>query len=286
LKKPLVVIRGAGDLATGVAQRLWRAGFGLLLLEQELPTVVRRTVSLASACYCGQVQVEDLCGVLVKDRLPTDSKDAWAFLHSYWSAGQIPLIIDATTHTIEALKPQVVVDAIMAKQATGTHRGLAPRVVALGPGFTAGVDVHAVVETNRGHHLGRVLLAGSAEANTGCPAPVAGASWQRLLRAPRDGEWWPEKSIGDLVACGERVGLVCRDGVHQEVLAAWAGRIRGLLFPRLWVAAGQKIGDIDPSASYEDCFTISDKARAIGGGVLEAVMWLGQLEEREESSRS
>jgi len=226
------------------------------------------------------VQVEDLCGVLIKDKLPAEPLAARAFLHAYWEEGQIPLIVDATTQTIETLQPEAVVDAIMAKHATGTHLGLAPRVVALGPGFTAGVDVHAVVETNRGHHLGRVLLAGSAEANTSSPAAVDGASWQRLLRSPMAGEWQPEKCIGDTVACGERIGLVCHEGGCQGVLAACTGRIRGLLFPRLQVTAGQKIGDIDPRATYEDCFAISDKARAIGGGVLEALLWLEQLEMR------
>lgn len=270
------MIRGAGDLATGVAQRLWRAGFLLVMLEQERPTVVRRTVSLAAACYLGQVQVEDFCGVLVKDTMPAEPMVARAFLHAYWAEGQVPLIVDATTQTIEALKPEGVVDAIMAKKATGTHIGLAPRVVALGPGFIAGVDVHAVVETNRGHHLGRVLLAGCAQANTSSPAAVDGASWQRLLRSPGEGEWQTEKSIGDTVACGERIGQVCLEGNCQEVLAACTGRIRGLLFPHLLVKAGQKIGDIDPRATYDDCFAISDKARAIGGGVLEALLWLEQ----------
>ncbi|MBS3937321.1 MAG: EF2563 family selenium-dependent molybdenum hydroxylase system protein [Peptococcaceae bacterium] len=272
----LVVIRGAGDLATGVAQRLWRAGFLLVMLEQDEPRMVRRTVSLATAVYAGEMQVEDIVAKLVTEPLPREQGPAVALLEGYWRQNLVPIVIDPSTATIDLLRPFAVVDAIMAKKPTRTHVSQAPIVVALGPGFVAGVDAHAIIETNRGHHLGRVLREGSAAPNTGIAGLVGGYARERVLRAPARGVWWPEKQIGDLVALGETVGMVKDDGQATLVLAEMAGRVRGQLYPRLMVTAGQKIGDIDALATYEDCFTISDKARSIAGGVLEALLWLSR----------
>ncbi|MBT9135700.1 MAG: hypothetical protein DDT34_00760 [Firmicutes bacterium] len=281
----LVVIRGAGDLATGVAQRLWRAGFLLVMLEQDAPRMVRRPVCLATAVYAGAIQVEDIGAKLVTEPLPREQGPAVALLEGYWRQNLVPIVIDPSTATIDLLRPFAVVDAIMAKKPTGTHVSQAPIVVALGPGFVAGVDAHAIIETNRGHHLGRVLREGSAAANTGIAALVGGYARERVLRAPARGVWRPEKQIGDLVTLGETVGMVTDDGQTTLVLAEMAGRVRGQLYPRLMVTVGQKIGDIDALATYEDCFTISDKARAIAGGVLEALLWLSRPEEGRLSGR-
>jgi len=272
----LVVIRGAGDLATGVAQRLFRAGFALVLLEQKEPRMVRQGASLAKAVYEGYAKVEDISALLVREDLPGDGKAAREVLRGYLQRGCLPIVVDPGISAIELLQPTAVVDAIMAKRPTGTHLGLAPIVVALGPGFRAGLDVHAVVETQRGHHLGRVLTEGEAAPNTGVPGALGGLTWERVLRAPVNGWWRPLKNIGDLVSTDELVGVVDAHGAQVSVTSSAAGRLRGVLWAGLSVVPGEKLADIDPVASYEDCFTISDKARAIGGGVLEALLWLGR----------
>lgn len=261
LEDILVVIKGGGDLATGVTHRLHRAGMQVVVTELAQPTVIRRAVAVASAVYGGQVEVEGLVGRLVG----SDQEIRAALTES-----QVPVIIDPQGEVITRLRPTVVVDAIMAKRNTGTRITDAPIVIGLGPGFTAGVDVHAVIETNRGHHLGRVILSGSAELHTGVPSPTAGYTVERVLRAPCEGTFTAKWRIGDPVEAGEVVAFVAGEPVAAKIL----GVVRGLLADGLFVKAGMKVGDVDPRGVREDCFTISDKARAIGGGVLEAVLYL------------
>jgi xanthine dehydrogenase accessory factor len=255
----LVVIKGAGDLATGVAYRLYRAGLPVVMTEVARPTAIRRAVALAETVYEGQVIVEDLCGRLASD--PAVAGDILA-------AGQVPVLVDPEARVIDALRPRAVVDARMAKRNLGTRLDEAPIVVGLGPGFRAGLDVHAVIETLRGHTLGRVLLEGEAQANTGVPGTVGGQSERRVLRAPAAGMFTALRHIGDLVAEGDVVAAVD----SRPVVAALSGVLRGILHDGLPVQRGMKVGDVDPRGIREYCFTISDKALAIGGGALEAIL--------------
>lgn len=261
----LVVLRGGGDLATGVAYRLHMAGFPLLVLELPRPMVVRRTVALASAVLTGRVQVELLVAELVPDV---------AAAERLLGRGTIPVLAAPALEPVAAALSRpvaVVVDARMAKRNIDTRLDQAPLVVALGPGFTAGVDCHAVVETMRGHWLGRVLWQGAALPNTGTPGIVAGKGAERVLRAPAGGVVQWRCQIGDQVLAGERLGEVA----GLPVQAPFAGVVRGLIAPGTMVPAGLKIGDVDARADREACFTISDKALAVGGGVLEAVLHHG-----------
>jgi len=261
LEDILVVIKGGGDLATGVVHRLHRAGMQIVVTELPQPTVIRRAVAVASAVYEGQVEVEGLVA-----RLARNDEE----IHATLAVGQVPVVIDPRVEVISRLRPTAVVDAIIAKRNTGTRITDAPIVIGLGPGFTAGEDVHAVIETNRGHNLGRVILSGSAEPDTGIPGPTMGYTVERVLRAPCEGLFKGERRIGDPVQAGERVASVA----GQPVLANISGVLRGLLADGLTVRAGMKVGDVDPRGVREHCFTISDKARAIGGGVLEAILYL------------
>lgn len=256
----LVVVKGAGDLATGVAYRLVRSGFPVVMTELAQPRVVRRTVAFAQAVFDGIATVEGVTArrVAIAQAIGV----AWE--------GDVAIIVDPQAEVVPALRPGVVVDAIMAKRNTGTRRTDAPVVVALGPGFSAGLDVHAIVETNRGHRLGRVILDGEAEPDTGIPAPVNGHAADRVLRAPRDGVFAAAAGIGDRVAAGDVLGHVG----GEPVLAPFDGCLRGLIHDGVTVHAAMKIGDVDPRATREHCFTISDKALSIGGGALEAVLYL------------
>ncbi len=262
----LVLVKGAGDLATGVAHRLYRSGFRVLMTELAQPTVVRRTVSFAEAIYDGRQEVE---GVVC--RLASGLEEAGAVLER----GEIPALIDPAAEIALQLRPQVVVDAIMAKRNCGTRITDAPVVIGLGPGFTAGSDVHAVVETNRGHDLGRVILQGAAEPDTGIPAPISGLAAERVIRSPEDGVFTPVLEIGAQVQAGELVGFV--DGCPVPALIT--GVLRGLIRGGAHLYRGQKMGDVDPRCRVEYCYTISDKARAVGGGVLEAVLYFLRLRE-------
>ena len=257
----VVVIKGAGDLASGVILRLHRAGLRLVVTEIEQPTTVRRTVAFSEAIYCGEVEVEGVRARKIKDcnEIPRA-----------WSEGVVPVLVDPWAEVVPRLRPAAVVDAIIAKRNLGTRISDAAVVIGLGPGFEAGVDVHAVVETNRGHQLGRVLWHGSAEPDTGVPGEIAGHGLQRLLRAPSPGWLRGERAIGDRVEAGEVVCWVDQTPVKAGI----AGVLRGLLHDGLCVYPGMKIGDIDPRAAREHCFTISDKSLAIAGGVLEAVLYL------------
>jgi xanthine dehydrogenase accessory factor len=255
----LVLIKGAGDLATGVAARLFRCGFPVVMTELPHPLMVRRTVAFGEAVYEGEVVVEGITA-----RLVDDAPAARLAL----AAGVIPVLIDPRAASVAELAPRVLIDAIMAKRNTGTSPSDAPVVIALGPGFTAGADCHAVIETNRGHCLGRVILEGSAEPDTGRPGLVGGKTDERILRAPADG---PTEGLADIGARVEIGEIVARVGGH-DVRAGTSGVLRGLVRPGAWVPAGEKIGDVDPRAEPEHCHLISDKALAIAGGVLEAVL--------------
>ena len=257
----VVVIKGAGDLATGVAHRLHRAGMRVVMTEVPQPTAIRRAVAFAQAVYAGETEVEG-----VKARLVEGIEG----VQGAWEEGVIPVVVDPQARIVEELRPQVVVDAIMAKRNLGTRIADAPVVIALGPGFVAGADCHAVIETNRGHNLGRVILSGPAEPDTGVPGQVGGQAEKRVLRAPKDGVFRALRRIGDEVREGETVAQV--DG--EPVRARLSGVLRGLLHDGLRVRQGMKVGDVDPRGVREYCFTISDKARAIGGGVLEAILHL------------
>jgi xanthine dehydrogenase accessory factor len=263
--KRLVVVRGAGDLATGTIVRLVRCGFRVIALETAQPTAIRRTVALSEAVYEGSARVED-----VEARLAAGADEALALA----SDRLVPIVVDPRGETVAALHPFALVDAIIAKRNLGTRRGMAEVVVALGPGFTAGVDVDAVMETNRGHDLGRVILDGQAQPDTGFPGAIDGATSQRVLHAPEPGRFVPCCAIGDRVAAGQVVAAVEGER-REEIRAALDGVVRGLLRSGHEVPKGFKVGDIDPRGTREHCFTISDQTRAIGGGALEALLMLG-----------
>ena len=256
----LVLIKGAGDLATGTAVRLHRAGFQVVMTDLEAPTAVRRTVSFCQCVYDGVTEVEGITA-----RRAEGPSAARACL----AAGEIPVLADPQARILGDMPFDALVDAILAKENLGTAITDAPIVLALGPGFTAGADCHGVVETMRGHHLGRLILEGSAIPNSGVPGDIGGYSRERIIRAPADGVFQPVAEIGRTVEQGELVARV--DGV--PVYARMPGMVRGMLPAGLRVTRGMKAGDIDPRCRYEHCFTVSDKARAVGGGVLEGLLY-------------
>ena len=255
--RPGAVIKGAGDLATGVALCLRRAGFTVTMTEVARPTAVRRTVAFAQAVYDGSTSVEGTEAVRV---------DLTA-IGEVLARGSIPVIVaQDAAEVVKRVNPVLLVDAILAKRNLGTRIGDAPAVVALGPGFMVGRDAHAVIETARGHDLGRVLFEGFAQANTGVPGEVGGYTWQRVVRSPAPGTFRATASIGDIVATDDVVGYVDEEPVH----VALDGVLRGLLYSGLDVTTGFKLGDVDPRGDQSRCFTVSDKARTVGGAVLEA----------------
>ena len=255
-----IIMRGAGDLATGVALRLHRAGFNhLLLLETEHPLAVRRLVSFSEAINIGEVSIE---GVKAK-RL-----DDIGMFEQWPSGNEIPVVIDPDGKSIQKLQPDIVIDAIIAKRNLGTEIDDAKLVIGLGPGFTAGQDVNCIIETKRGHKLGRVIHDGAAAADTGIPGNIGGYTNERLLRAPNAGLFETNCNIGDRVEKGECVATVD----SSQVLANISGVIRGLLRSATPVDDKTKLGDIDPRGKVDFCTTASDKAMAVGGGVLEAIL--------------
>ena len=259
----LVVIRGSGDMATGVALRLHHAGFKVAMLDLPRPTVIRRSVAFAQAMFDGHAEVEGVRAERVDS--PEQALDTLA-------RGIIPVLADPECHSLTELKPRFVIDAILAKQNLGTHREMAPITVALGPGFEAGRDCDVVIETNRGHHLGRVIYQGYAQPNTGIPGVIDGHSERRVLRAPVEGVMEGLCRLGDLVKEGDPIARVGA----TPVFAPLSGMVRGLLSDGIAVTPGFKIGDIDPRGERADFTTVSDKARAIAGAVLEAMMHLAQ----------
>ena len=257
----LVVIRGAGDIATGAALRLWRAGRRVVMTDLPRPTAIRRTVAFSQAIVHGEAAVED-----VRARRAESPAQALELLEG----GFIPVLADPEGACVPVLKPAALVDAILAKKNLGTRITDAPVVVGVGPGFTAGEDCHAVVETMRGHYLGRVFYEGSAQPNTGIPGLIGGFAGERVLRAPADGTFHQLLEIGAQVRMGDAAAEV--DGVPMP--CTLDGVLRGILPEGTPVRRGMKAGDIDPRCRLEHCYCASDKALAVGGGVLEAVLRL------------
>ncbi|WKY46868.1 selenium-dependent molybdenum cofactor biosynthesis protein YqeB [Eubacteriaceae bacterium ES3] len=265
LKDVLIVVRGGGDIATGTIHRLHSSGFKVVVLEVEEPSAIRRQVSFSEAVYDGQATIEGVKAIHV---------DTASEIERTLSERNIPVLIDPQGLWISRLKPQVVVDAILAKKNLGTDYEMAPLTIALGPGFTAGVDVDVVIETMRGHNLGRIIRKGTAIANTGIPGSIAGHTSDRVIHASHQGLIRNVKSIGDAVTKGQEIAIIENsDGAHP-VEASISGIIRGLIRDGYNVTQGFKIADIDPrTEELKNCFTISDKARCIAGSVLEAVLY-------------
>lgn len=260
LRNVVVGVKGAGEMASGIAWRLWQANIRrIFMLEIPRPMAVRRRVSFCEAVYENEFCVDGVPAIRVESAAET---------YRAWEQGKIAVAVDPHWALIGQLQPQIVIDAILAKMNLGTCIDEAPLVIGLGPGFQAGVDVHMVIETNRGHNLGRILLAGAAEANTGIPGDIGGYAQERVLRAPCAGVFTAAADIGVSVRSGEKIGQVGA----EPVLAGIAGVIRGLLRQGTEVERGAKLGDIDPRGDTSYCLTVSDKALAIGGAALEAIL--------------
>lgn len=262
----LIIVRGGGDIATGTIYKLRRCGFPVLVLETESPSAIRRNVAFSEAVYQGSQTVEDMTCTLAGS-----VEEALTML----SEGKLAMLVDPYGNSIRQLKPLAVVDGILAKRNMGTSRNMAPITVALGPGFEAGQDVDAVIETRRGHKLGRIIYYGCAEANTGVPGIIGGFGKERVIHSPAAGILHNVCKITDTVRKGETIAIVDNGSEKIPVPATLAGLLRGLIRDGYPVSKGFKIADIDPRTSeYENCFTISDKARCIAGGVLEAILTL------------
>ena len=279
-KKDLIVVRGAGDLATGTIHRLKKAGFRLLVLEAEHPAAIRRQVALSEAVYAGSARVEDVEAVRMDVDL-AEKKNRKELLEQemerIWKKDGVPVLVDPAGLSIAALRPAVVVDAILAKKNLVTTKEMAPLVIALGPGFTAGEDVDVVIETKRGHNLGRVIRSGSAVPNTGIPGIIGGYGKERVMHAQAEGILRNVASIGDIVEARAVIAEIETEKGTVPVEASLSGLLRGLIRDGYPVTKGFKIADIDPrKEELQNCFTISDKARCIAGSVLEVIC--GELE--------
>lgn len=295
----LIICRGAGDLATGIIHRLHRAGHRVIALETDYPAAIRRQVSFCEAVYDGSAAVEGVTARLVPALADaeTDTEtyseindtpaahvalEKWdrSAIEAVLEAGEVPLLIDPKGESIELLKPDVVVDAIIAKKNLGTTIDMAPLVIGVGPGFTAGHDVHLVIESMRGHNLARIITDGMAQPNTGVPGNIAGFTSERVIHAPAAGYIHDVRKIGDIVQKGDEIARIYPDkesydnalSEYVPVNATITGIIRGLIREGYYFREGFKIADNDPRESeLTNCFTISDKARSIAGSVLEAV---------------
>ena len=272
-KKILIICRGGGDLATGIVHRLFRAGFPVLVLETDSPAAIRRQVSFSEAVYDGTATVEGVTA----ERIASANR---ASVNHVLEEGRVPLLVDPEGSSIPLLKPDIVVDAIIAKKNLGTAKEMAPLVIGVGPGFTAGEDVDLVVESMRGHNLARIFTTGAALPNTGIPGNIGGFTKERVLHAEAAGYMKNIRQIGDIVEKGEEIARIYEkmtedgtfSGSYVSVAASISGMIRGLIREGYHFQKGFKIADIDPRESeLANCFTISDKARNIGGSVLEAV---------------
>lgn len=262
-KEDLIIVRGGGDLATGTIHRLWSAGFRVLVLETKHPAAIRRQVSVCEAVYEGSTVIEGMRAIHVSSGNEAEKVIA---------EGNIPVLIDAAGESIEEKKPAVLVDAILAKKNLGTKRTMAPLTIALGPGFTAGADVDVVIETKRGHRLGRIIREGTAIPNTGIPGMVGGYAAERVIHAKTAGVLRNVRKIGDIVEKDEKIAYIETETGETAVYASIPGIIRGLLRDGYPVTEGFKIADIDARVEeLANCFTISDKARCIAGSVLEVI---------------
>jgi xanthine dehydrogenase accessory factor len=260
LNELIVVIKGAGEMASAVAWRMYMSNIRkILMLENAFPLAVRREVSFCEAVHEGHKTVEGVEAIKV---------DGYNNMRKAWNHGKIAVVVDPEWNLIDHAQANVVIDAILAKKNQGTHKKEAPLVIGLGPGFDAGQDVHLVIETNRGHNLGRIITSGNAEPNTGLPGTIEGYAEERVLRAPCEGEFRARLSIGSQVKQGDAIGAVGEEAVLGRV----DGVIRGLIRSPSSVCRGLKVGDIDPRGLVDYCYTISEKARAIAGAVLEAIL--------------
>ena len=261
----MILIRGAGDIASGIAVRLYRCGFTLAMTDLKKPTSIRRTVCFSEAIIHGSCTVEGITA-----ERASSLEDA----ETIWQRGHIPVLADDEGTVRAMLKPDAVVDARLAKVNLDTSLADAPIVVAVGPGFIAGKDCHAVVETQRGHYLGRAIYEGSAAPNTGVPGNIGGYTVERIIRAPQAGTFHPIRAIGDQVAPGETVAYVD----ETPVVCRIGGTLRGILPEGTEVHQGMKSGDVDPRCKPDHCLCASDKALSVGGGVLEALLHFGYTE--------
>lgn len=271
---PLVLVRGGGDLGSGAAHRLHVSGFRVVILEAPAPTLVRQTVAFGTAVFTGEIEIERVTGRRVDP--PGDGPAIARTL----AAGEIPVLVDPEARARALLAPAILVDAILAKRPGTSRLADAPLVIALGPGHVAGRDAHAVVETERGHRLGRVITSGQAASNTGTPGEIGGAAAERVLRAPASGVFAPVARIGDRVRAGDVVARVAGHAVAARV----DGVLRGLLWEGVAIREGAKVGDIDPRGDASTIREISDKSRAVAGGVLEAIFrfreaWIGSAQD-------
>ena len=255
-----IVVRGGGDLATGVVQKFYRAGFPVIILEASVPTAIRRSAALSEAVYDGFAQVEDI---------PCRKVTRQSEIEGCWQSGAVPILVDPSGESIQTIQPAAVIDAILTKRNLGTHKHMADITIALGPGFYAGEDVDIVIETMRGHDLGRLIMRGCAKPDTGTPGVIEGKSAQRVLHAPVSGIIVHKKQIGDVVRQGEMLFTVDETPVY----ATFTGLLRGLIREGIEVPKGMKAADIDPRTDV-DWRTISDKARCVGGAALEAYFYM------------
>ncbi len=259
MKKPLIVVRGGGDIATGTIYCLWSSGFDVIVLESERPSAIRRQVAVCEAVYDNEKIIEGMRGV---------KAESIEMAFEILKKGDVPVLIDEDASSLLNIKPHILVDGILAKRNLGTKIDMADMTIALGPGFEASKDVGYVIETQRGHDLGRIISEGTAASNTGIPGNIGGFTSQRVIHSPKDGILTAVKKIGSYVKKGDVIALV--DGT--EVYASIDGIIRGMIRDGYIVAPGLKIADIDPRwEELKNCFTISDKARCIGGSVLTLV---------------
>lgn len=266
LENELIIVRGGGDLASGTIAKLYNSGFSVLVLEISTPSAIRRNVAFSEAIYQGTQTIEG-----ITCHLANDLEQAVSYLNE----NKLTILIDPDGTSIQALKPFAVIDAIIAKKNLGTARDMAPITIALGPGFCAGLDVDAVIETQRGHNLGRILFEGSAAPNTGIPGNIGGYAKERVIHSPASGILRNVCHITDTVKAGQEIATIETENGCVPVCATIDGLLRGLIRDGYPVTEGFKIADIDPRLEqYNNCFTISDKARCIAGGVLEALLFL------------
>ncbi len=264
MEKDWILVRGGGDIATGTIYKLCKCGFRVLVTETAHPSAIRRYVAFSEAVYQGKMTVEDMTATLVENW-----EDAWKVMEQ----GRPAILIDPECSILKEHRPAVVVDAILAKKNLGTNRNMAKRTIGLGPGFEAGVDVDYVIETKRGHNLGRVIKTGTAAANTGIPGVIGGYGKERVIHAPADGTLISKAHISDLVQKDQVIAVIESENSITPIYASITGILRGIIRDGYPVTKGFKIADIDPRESEkENCFTISDKARCIAGGVLEAIL--------------